>query len=112
MGEIAGIEPLAQVKSLGRDYLPGFPVATGNLTTSSMADMGDHVDVTTQSTEDILGELLESLDDFSAAPASPGPALAERNRADLSVSSTSTFQVLPRETLDGPGRHGDGLVRE
>ena len=74
--------------------------------------MRDQVDLTTQSTEDILGELFESLGDLPAAPDSSGPANTERDRADLSVSSASTFQVVPRESLDDPGHRGGGLPRE
>ena len=77
-----------------------------------MADSRDQVDLTTQSTEDILGEIFESLEDFSAAPALPGPAPTERDRADPSVSSTSTFQLVPRESLDDPGHRGEGLASE
>ena len=61
---------------------------------------------------DILGEIFESLGDFPAAPDSSGPANDERDRADLSISSTSTFQVVPRESLNDPGHRGEGQVRE
>ena len=56
-----------------------------------MADPVSQVDLTTQSTEDVIGDLFESLDNFCAAPALSGPAPTERDRADLSLSSTSTF---------------------
>ena len=52
----------------------------GNFASSGMADSRDQVDLTTQSTEDILGEIFESLEDFSAAPALPDPAHRERLR--------------------------------
>ena len=74
--------------------------------------MRDQVDLTTQSTEDILGEIFESLGDLFAAPDSSGLASIERDRAYLSISSASTFQVVPRESLDNPGHHGGGLSRE
>ena len=77
-----------------------------------MADSRAQVDLTTQSTEDILGELFESLGDLPAAPDSSGPANIERDRADRSVSSASTFQVVPRESLDNPGHRGGGLPKE
>ena len=77
-----------------------------------MADSRDQVDLTTQSTDDILGEIFESLGDLPAAPDPSGPATTERDRADLRVSSTSTFQVVSRESLDDPGHRGDGLSRE
>ena len=77
-----------------------------------MADSRDQVDLTTQSTEDIMGEIFESLESLAIAPALPGPAPAERDSADLSISSTSTFQVVPREVLDDPGHRGDGRPGE
>ena len=77
-----------------------------------MAESRDQVDLTTQPTEDILGEIFESLENFSAAPALSGPAPTERDRADLSISSSSTFQVVPRESSDDPGHRGEGRVRE
>ena len=92
--------------------LAQFSVVTGNFAVSGMADSRAQVDLTTQSIEDILGELFESLGDLPAAPDSSGPANTERDRADLSISSASTFQVVPRECLSGPGHRGDGPSRE
>ena len=91
--------------------MPG-SAATGNFASSGMADMRAQVDLTTQSTEDILGEIFESLGDLPAAPDSSCTANTERDRADLSISSASTFQVVPRESLDDPGHRGGGLPRE
>ena len=95
----------------GTRFIAKSTEATANLSVSGMTDPVDRIDLPTQCTEDIIGDF-ESLGSFAAAPALPGPAPTEIDRADLiSVLSTSTLQVVPRMDAERSG-HGEAGRRE